>query len=111
MTDLFPTVVESVSGEVAEQVREDPDWVQRSISALTAELEQLAVPEQPLLVCFGGQVFKYARALLSSYPADRIVGVTHYSGAAAGKHGHDAQRYRELVHASLAAHPLAKTFI
>lgn len=111
MTDLFPTLVESASGEVAEQVRTDPRWVRRSISAFSAELEELAVPQPPVLVCFGDRVLGYARAFLTSYPADRIVGVTHYSGAAAGKHRHDARLYRELFHAALDAHPFARTLL
>lgn len=111
MTDLFPALIDSSSDSVADQVRADPRWAKEAVALLKDELATLQAPEPPLLVCFGAQTFGHARTFLDGYPADRVVGVTHYSASAAGKHGHDARRYRELVHTVLAAHPLASSLL
>lgn len=111
MTDLFPTLAQSASGKVADQVRDDPAWARRSVSAFVREVEQLGAEDPPVLVCFGAQVANYARAYLPPYLIDRVVGVTHYSASAAGKHRHDARRYRELVHRQLAGHSISQKLL
>lgn len=100
MTDLFFDQFESnsialnVSGAAAGAAR-------------ILDIIEISGETNPLIVCLGGKTFEGLSKGLKELRESNVVSVpdevsfieaTHYSGSAGGKHKHDPQVYRSLVH-------------
>lgn len=104
MTDLY-----------FDQFQSDSSMLEVSGAGVGAErildIIRLSEEPDPLIVCLGGKTYKGFRDGLEEL---RLTGrdvpekvscvrVTHYSGSAAGKHKHQPELYRSIVHAEIKA--------
>lgn len=105
MTDLFYDQFESDSAAL--NVSGAAAGVARLLEIVGASGET-----DPLIVCLGGRTYEGMQNGLAELRKSQVVPVpdevsfvkvTHYSGSAAGKHKHDPQRYRSIVHEELTA--------
>lgn len=95
MTDLIKNYSETNSTEVEAAIKNGKVDIQKCVNDLFAELDGIGA-QKPLIICFGGDVFKYIKKYAPEGTYCDLVNIRHY--AAWGS----AEDYRSDCHKKLA---------
>jgi hypothetical protein len=94
MTDLIKELYEVKSGNLLQQLAENPSLVSENVQWLLEEFDDLKCPA-PTVIAFGGNTHRLAKEHVPSKHYSRLVRVTHYS------HYISKEAYRARVLAEL----------